>query len=241
MEDWQIWARKPEQLITLAQRAEGQLPEMESTKQLVKLVSEIYSPEMSLLDVGCNAGHYLIGLKRINANLDYTGTDSYESYINKAKEIFSSDTNAKFEVSDLTEKWDIKNKYDIVFCCNVLIHLPDFRIPIKNLLDSTKQVCIIRTLLDSATTIVKYAYTEEFDDDGSPTNYCYFNTWKLEFIVDYIKKLGWNVEVIEDEYNSEVLEKEYTNVKSESGTRILDGKQVDSNIILNWTWLKITK
>jgi len=240
-QEWQIWGKKPEQLATLADRAEGKLPEMESTKQLVKIISDIYQPNMQLLDVGCNTGHYLLGLHRLDSNINYTGSDAYESYINKAKEIFSNDNNVKFEVRDILSPNFSEEKYDLVFCCNVLLHLPDFRTAVKNLLSSTKKVCIIRTLLGTSTSIVKLAYTEEYDELGNPLNYCYLNTWKLEFVIDFIKKLGWNVEVIEDEFNPEILEKEYTEVKSGSGTRILNGKQVDSNIIFNWTWLKITK
>ena len=50
----------------------------ESTKQLVQLVSQIYKPGMSVLDVGCNVGHYLLGLRKKFPTLDYTGVDAYE-------------------------------------------------------------------------------------------------------------------------------------------------------------------
>lgn len=240
VKDWQIWGKKPEQLITLEQRARGILPEMESTKQLVKIISESYRSNMSVLDVGCNAGHYLVGLKRLDPKINYTGFDAYESYINKAREIFSDD-NVKFEVHDITSLNFPDSKYDIVFCCNVFLHLPDFRIALKNLLSVTKSTCIIRTLLGTSTTIVKLSYDEKFDENGNPTNYCYLNTWKLSTMVNFIQNLGWNVKIIDDEFNPNTLQTEFEKVKEKSGTRIFENHQVDSNIIFDWKWLKITK
>ena len=62
---WQQWGKRPECELTLADRANESLPEMESTKQLVSLVSEVYKPGMRILDVGCNVGHYLKSLRRV--------------------------------------------------------------------------------------------------------------------------------------------------------------------------------
>lgn len=240
-QDWQVWGKRPEQLITLEQRAEGNLPEMESTKQLVKIISEVYKPGMQILDVGCNTGHYLKGIRKIDDKLDYTGVDAYEHYINKAKEIFLNDKFAKFHTRDILEPLFPSQKFDIVYCCNVILHLPDFRIAMKNLLDVTKNVCIIRTLLGDNTTKVKFAYTQDYNDEGEPLDFCYFNTWKQEFFIDYIKKMGWNVEIIEDQFNPTILKDEFEKVKKNSGTNVINEKQVDGNIIFNWVWLIITK
>ena len=49
------------------------------------------------------------------------------------------------------------------------------------------------------------------------------------------------VEVIEDEFNPEVIAREFTSVKKGAGTKIIDGKQVDGNIIFEWKYLKILK
>ena len=239
--NWQVWGNRPHETEkTLADRATGKLPEMESTKQLVELVSSVYEPKMKILDVGCNAGHYLRGLRRFSSELDYTGVDAYEHYIKKAKEIFSNDPHAKFEVRDIFDPLFPDNPFDIVYCCNVLLHLPDFRKPVQNLLSSTKRVCFIRTLLGNNTSLVKTAKTQNFDDEGNPTDYFYQNTWNREYFVDFITNLDWKVEVISDKFDSTVLQNEHQKVKEGKGTKIIGDKQVDGNIIFNWTWLKIT-
>ena len=147
-EDWQIWGRKPtEQERTLVDRATGNLPEMESTKQLVELISSVYQPGQKILDVGCNVGHYLRGIRRVFPDVHYVGVDAYEHYVNKAKEIFSNDPYSSFEIKDIFNPLFPKEPSEIVYCCNVLFHLPDFRKPIKNILESTKHVCFIRWFL----------------------------------------------------------------------------------------------
>jgi SAM-dependent methyltransferase len=243
-QDWQQWQKRPDQAErTLIERAKGNISEMESTKQLVKLVSNIYEPGMKILDVGCNAGHYLKGLRRISSDLDYTGVDAYQHYIQSAKEIFKTDSKAHFEIKDILKPIFPDNPFDIVFCCNLILHLPDFRVAIKNLLQSTKKICIIRTLIGDETSIVKLVYEHEFDNEGNPMDFRYYNTWKKEYIIDYIEKLGWNVELIEDEFDPSVLQKEHGTVKTQKfdkGTQIISGKQVIENIITNYVWLKIT-
>jgi len=121
--DWQQWGRDPDSESRYnIQRVRGQLSAMESTKQLVKLISDFYEPEMKVLDVGCNVGHYLTALRTKFPDLEYTGVDAYENYIEIAKKEFSNDPHANFEIKDIFEPIFPKNPYDIVYCCNVLLH-----------------------------------------------------------------------------------------------------------------------
>ena len=240
LEAWQQWRKRPEIEWPLVERARGSLPEMESTKQLVRLVSEVHRPGMRVLDVGCNVGHYLRGLRRLDATLEYTGVDAYEHYIEQARAIFADDHHAHFGVRDVFGRLFPDDPFDIVFCCNVILHLPDFRSPVRNLLASTREVCFIRMLLGDHTTIVKKAITQDFDDEGNPLNFMYQNTWQSDYFVGFVKQLGWNVELIPDEFDASVLEREYETVKKGKGTRIVDGRQADGNIIFNWMWAKIT-
>ncbi len=238
---WQQWGKKPEVEETLLSRARGVLPEMESTKQLVELVSAVYEPGMRVLDVGCNVGHYLRGLRRLDRDLKYTGVDAYEHYVLQAREVFGDDANARFEIRDIHEPLFADDPFDIVFCCNVILHLPDFRTPVRNLLESAKGVCFIRTLLGDRTTIVKAVDEQDFDVEGNPSDYAYQNTWHSGYVTEFIEELGWRAHLVRDEYDPEVLGREFEAVKKGQGTAIVDGRQVRSNIIFNWTWVKITR
>ena len=66
-----IWNRDKEYGDYFFKRATGQLEEMESSKALCGIISEFYEKGMSLLDVGCGAGHYLRSLrKRLDEDID---------------------------------------------------------------------------------------------------------------------------------------------------------------------------
>ena len=99
-----------------------------------------------------------------------------------------------------------------------MLHLPDFRKPITNLLESTKKVCFVRTLLSDHTNIVKSPTEEEYDGDGNPLNYWYFNTWNKNYFIDFIEKLGWKTELIPDEFDPTTIQKEFENIKTEDLT-----------------------
>ena len=51
-DDWKIWDRDDSVEMRSYKRTTGELPEMESTKQLVQLISDVYQHGMSVLDVG---------------------------------------------------------------------------------------------------------------------------------------------------------------------------------------------
>ena len=241
-ESWQVWGRQPEVEATLELRAKAELPEMESTRQLVTLISGVYQPGMRILDAGCNVGHYLLGLRRLDPGVRYVGCDAYPYYIDKAKAIIGEDDKTTFLVKDIMQPLFPDDPFDIVYCCNVLLHLPYFEIPMRNLVESTRRFCFVRTLLGQNTTLVKLVRNPVFNASGEPLDYSFQNTYKLDRVVDFITRdLGCSVEVIEDEFRPEVIAKEFTSVKKGIGTKILDGKQVDGNIIFEWKYLKITK
>lgn len=237
---WQVWANSPEVEGTLVKRAKNELPLMESTKQVAKIIESIYHPGMRVLDVGCNAGHYLRGLLPIDPNIHYTGVDAYKVYINQAKKIYRHLPNVNFAVKDIFKPLYPKDPYDIVYCCNVILHLPDFRVPIKNLLQSSKKYCIIRTLVGPYNTIVKRAVGDDFGKNNEPKRFHYQNTYTESLLKKYTNSLGWQCEFIADEFNPKVLKQEFTALKSGSGTTVIDDKQVDGNIIFNWRFIKLT-
>ncbi len=240
MERWEEWARRESTEHTLEKRAKGELPQMESTKQLTKLVKEVYRPGMRVLDVGCNVGHYLVGLREISSELEYKGVDAYAHYIEKAKKIFSQDSHSSFEVKSIFDPLFPQAPFDIVFSCNVLLHLPDFRTPLRNLIQSTKKVLLIRTLIGQHTTIVRRASVESLNDDGHPTSFAFQNTWSEELFRNEVEKNDARVEFLEDEFDPTVIKNEYTEVKRNAGTRLVGDVQADANIIFLQRWARIT-
>ena len=239
-EAWQLWADEPECEGTLVRRAKNDLPQMESTKQLVKILRPVYKPGMRILDVGCNAGHYLRGILELDAKVKYTGVDAYAHYIDQAKQIYKDFVNVNFDVKDIFQPLFPKSPFDITYCCNVIIHLPDLKRPLRNLLESTTKVCVVRTLIGDRNTIVKQVEGDEIDEKGEPKRWVYQNTYTKSYVTAYAKTLGWKTEFIDDEYDPRVLADEHGKLKANTGTGIIDGRQVDANIIFNWKFIRFT-
>jgi len=249
-DDWRIWNRDDKVKSRTShvesrtyQRVTGELPEMESTKQLVDLISQVYVSGMKILDVGCAAGHYYNGLKRIDKEIKYMGVDATVPYIDFAKNYFKDNDKVDFLNVDIFDLNDQNNSYDIVFCCNLILHLPDFRVPIKNLLSVTEKYCFIRTLISDRTCLNKFLYSDDFDKNGNPTNFVLQNTYNYSLLANYINSLGnYKIDLIEDEFNADNINKEFKdfNNKQPGVTNVVENKQISGNTIFEWKWLKIT-
>lgn len=244
MSPWKIWDKDDAAEYRTYLRATGELPEMESTKQLVDLLRPLYRPGMRVLDVGCAAGHYYRGLRRLDEHLDYTGIDATRKYIDFAQKMFKDHPKARFLQGDIFDLPADLEPFDVVFCCNVLLHLPDFRVPIRNLLQKTGRSCFIRTLIGDRTLLVKNLVTDTFDDDDEPTHFVYQNIYSFDLLSRFIHEQGtYEVELIEDRFDPNPIKREYDAFKpiQQHATRIVEGRQVSGSLIFEWNWLKITR
>ena len=244
-ENWKIWDKDESVEQRTYKRVTGELQEMESTKQLVKIVSDIYSPGMTILDVGCAAGHYYNGLKRIDVNLQYYGVDSTVPYILFAQNHFKNNANTTFAVEDIFKLQDtFLSKFDIVFCCNVILHLPSFQIPFENLLKSSKKYCIIRMLVSEKTHLSKFLYSDEFDNNGEPIDFVHQNTYSYSILEKFIHSLGnFKIEFIDDIFDYKKINEEYKNYNTEQNavTNVQNNVQIAGSKVFEWKWIIITK
>lgn len=55
--NWRIWNKDDKVELRTYQRATGELPEMESAKQLARIIKPLYQKGNTVLDFGCAAGH----------------------------------------------------------------------------------------------------------------------------------------------------------------------------------------
>ncbi len=244
-EIWRIWNKDESVEQRTFQRTTGELPEMECTKQLVSLISDEYESGMKILDVGCASGHYYNGVKRIEEGISYYGIDATVPYIEFAKKYFENNSNANFELGDIFNLDDSHSlQFDISYCCNVLLHLPDFREPVKNLLKLTKKTCFIRTLLSDHTHLSKFLYSDQFNENGDPTDFVFQNTYSYDLFKSYIESLGnYEVEYIDDVFNVEAINKEYEDFNEDLGavTNVQNNVQIAGSKVFEWKWVKITR
>ena len=163
---------------------------MECAKQLTKIVKKHYNRGDNVLDFGCAAGHSYTSLRKIDKNIKYTGFDATKPYINFAQKFFKKNPNTSFEIENifsLSKKY--YNKFDIVFCSNVLLHLPSIYLALKNLMKATKKYCIIRTLVSENTHLSKFYHNDKINKNNVLESFQFQNTYSYNFIKQKVKKL----------------------------------------------------
>jgi ubiquinone/menaquinone biosynthesis C-methylase UbiE len=222
-------------------RATGKKPEMEVSKAMANQLKNIIVKNDHILDVGCACGHYYRSIKkRVNKNFYYTGTDPYQIFLDKADIAWKNDKNTNFVKGNIYKLPFKKNQFDITICSNVFIHLNKVHKPLKELIRVTKKTIIIRTVLYDVSYKIQLVYNknwwkntnvkakDEFDKDGNPRAYSYFNILSKDFLKDTIKGIypKAKIKLIKDNFFSkERISKSIKSEKRPLATRIIGNEQ----------------
>jgi len=245
VDNWKIWKKNKNVEARTFQRVKNKLSEMESAKQLRKIIFKLYKPGMQVLDVGCASGHYYNSIKKIDKNISYCGLDPTKAYIDFAKKHFKNNNKVKFILGDIYKPpKSIRNKFDISFCCNVLLHLPTLIVPLKNLINSSRRYCIIRTLISDKTHLSKYLYSERYDKRGNPKDFVYQNTYSYDYFKNIVKSIGdCSIKFVNDKFNSKNINSEFKKFKNKQNavTKVMDKVQFAGSKVFQWKWVIIKK
>jgi len=250
-ERWRVWDHSKSYGDLLYKRAVGESEEMESSKALAKVVAKRYQPGMTLLDVGCAAGHYLRSLRRVDENISYTGVDATAYYIELARKAFPD---AEFEVGDIFDLPFDDDSYDIVINNNVIHHLPPP--PTKafsELIRVARKHVIIRAVFGDRNYIIKEVRTKddwidtiessELDlvtEEADLKLFNYFNLYTETYFREVVKHIDQNIEIeiIKDD-DWESFDNRESTIKT--GTRVVSGYQISGNLVLDWRFIILTK
>lgn len=133
-----------------------------------------------------------------------------------------------------------KNQFDIAICSNVFIHLNKVKKPLKELLRVTKKTIILRTVLYDMSYKIQLVYNknwwkntnvkakDEFDDNGNPRAFSYFNILSKDFLKETIKDIDPKVKIslIKDNFfNKKKINESIKREKRPLATRIIEGEQ----------------
>ena len=251
-ENWNLWKYNKRYGYLFYKRATGELEEMESSKALCHVISKFYKSGMRVADIGCGAGHYLRSLReRIDANIDYTGIDATEYYIELARKAYPE--GAIFKVGDILDIPAEKDSYDLVICNNVILHLPPPPVrAFAELLRIAKKFVVIRTVFGVRTYIIQEVLNpgdgyEELEQKESQlirsnvdlSHIRYFNLYTESYVREAIRALDPTIEIdiIKDDMWNPFDNRDFT---TETGTVTFDNKQISGNIVLDWRFIVLT-
>lgn len=248
---WRIWDKYKQYGEVLFKRAIGESEEMESAKSLCNIIKTVYQPGMTVLDVGCGAGHYLRSLRnRIDPNINYTGVDATENYLALARKAFP---NVHFEIGDIFKLPFKDASFDIVICNNVILHLPPPPIkPLSELIRVAGKSTIVRTLFGVQTYIIKEIRTandlpglaENEGDlislDGEVEAFNYFNLYSEKYIRDVLAKIAPRAQIkIESDNHYQPFDNR--NECGDTATMVTSGMQISGNIVHDMRFIVVTK
>ncbi len=229
MKPWQVWHNNRSYGDLMKRRALGEEPEMESAKQLMRLVGDIYRPGMTLLDIGCSTGHFIHSLRQLDNNLSYCGLDITLPYLSLAQQIWSATTRCKFVCGDVFELPIKSDSFDIVTCVTVLQNLPEYYAPVREMFRVCREQLILRLLLSDFTYAIKRF-------EGHASEFVYYNIWSIEEFTKYLYGLGAHqVDVLPDEFNTK-LERTHP-----TSTYTYGDLQINGNIVMTWKWVRAFK
>lgn len=237
-------------------RAIGEVPEMESSKAMAKLVYENYTPSDTIADIGCSSGHYLYSiLKYLNSqDFSYVGVELHDLFIGKAREAWRNQINAEFRQGSIFAIPAENKEFDLLICSNLLMHLPTIVKPLEELIRVTRRKIIIRTYIGSKSFKIQEVKNNsfwpstrvtpenEFDDNGNPNFFEYENIWGKTYFESVVRRFapGAKIDFIEDRFfDPSAIEETAKTGNLPNPTRTLGNMQIFDYIILPYHFIII--
>jgi ubiquinone/menaquinone biosynthesis C-methylase UbiE len=171
-------------------RASGVLPEMDSVRQAIDWLRPMLKPGMSVLDVGCAAGHAARSFRELGVN--YYGVDSGRGAVEIGRvhlaEIGIPPGNLRIiPIEDLPGD----ETFDAVICLSTLLYMPMFHLPLEIMARAAKSWLVIRSSFSDKTQI--RFLPDVLLEPGFQTVRSHFNVYSKHEIQNFLEAEGLDV------------------------------------------------
>ena len=205
---WQsfsIWENSLEVKELYKRRCKLEEPEMVCHEQAIKILLDDINSNGggSLLDVGCGSGYFFHSINKRNTPLEYWGIDAAYSLIKIGqKELKKYGLPVNRLINSRIE--DINGSFDYIISINFLTYCDNYHKALERMLLMAKKSVILRECIkvDSQYSYVKDNYLNE----GVILN-TYINHYGRKEIINFIRKRGYSVKIIKDQYSKGKMQK----------------------------------
>ena len=178
-----------------AVRSTKQAPEMDSLSQAAAILAPRISRGMSLLDVGCGAGHGWHSFKTLG--LEYHGIDKCDTAIEIGRSCMQEDgLGADRLMATDIEELDPDLRFDAVVCLNTLSYQPMFHLPLEVLARACRRWLLVRSSFGDRQEI-RYL-PDALLEPGFQSIRAYFNVYARSDVETFLQAEGFSVEWIQD-------------------------------------------
>lgn len=180
-------------------RASGSAVTTDSVQQTIEILSSLVTPGMTVLDVGCAAGHAFHAL--IGLGLEYHGIDSYADGIEVGRHFLSRQGLQASRLRAIgVEDLPASERHDVVLCLNTLNYAPQFHLPLEIMARAATKCLIIRASFADVTR-VRYL-PDVLLEQGFHTMRAYFNLFGRDEIARFLESEGFDVDWVQDQRQS---------------------------------------
>ncbi len=190
-----IWDHSKYFVELCVDRASGRAPEMDAALQAADYLAERLRPGMSVLDVGCAAGHLhrsIAGLRVEYHGIDISGRAIEIGRRYGADEGLPASRLRELAIEDLPPE----ERHDAVVCLSTLLYLPDFRLPLEVMARAARCWLVVRSSFGERTEI-RYV-PDVWLEPGFQAIRTYVNMFSREEVQEFLEREGFAVTWEED-------------------------------------------
>ena len=177
------------------ERASGRAPEMDSARQAEDYLAPRLEPGMSVLDVGCAAGHLRRSFDGLG--IEYHGIDVSERAIEIGRSFGRDDGRPTARLRALAvEDLPPGEMYDAVVCLSTLAYFPMFHLPLEALARAARRWLVVRSSFGDGTEI-RYV-PDALLEKGFQSMRTYLNVFSRDEVRAFLETEGFAVTWEED-------------------------------------------
>jgi SAM-dependent methyltransferase len=162
-----------------------------------------------------------------------------------AREAWAGRPRTEFHQADIFALPFEDRSFDVVLCCNVLLHLPSIARPLAELARVARRHVVVRTLVGERSFRIQDVQAatppgEEFDAEGEPRRWHYYNIYSKAYVEARIAALPGvaSVEIRPDtDFSPERIQEAAGASRAPDSTRMLGGWQVNGFILQPWHFI----